>query len=281
MSKNISFMGADYSDVPAIILPQTGGGTARFDDASVTTAVAGDVAAGKIFLAADGTITTGTGSSGGGLVHIASLDDEEITMEDTDFHGWTPSTTAKVIIPAADVGTFVASNIADNDYFIHQRGYSAILYTDSSNSKGKFIKTCMSNWYAITRRPSNNANYSSGTKNANYAESVTNTYAMQYYNSGYVLLSSSAYGIYPTNSAPTVSSTSAASPTITVNRMIINAKCNATYFSTAWAAKVDQANTKFKFKYDIYRAESGYMRQLVYGALMDMWLNGLTVVIPE
>ena len=66
MSKNISFMGADYSNVPAVILPQTGGGTARFDDASVTTAVAGDVASGKIFLAADGTITTGTGSGGGG-----------------------------------------------------------------------------------------------------------------------------------------------------------------------------------------------------------------------
>lgn len=60
MSKNISFLGADYSDVPAVILPKTGGGTARFDDASVTTAVAEDVASGKIFLAADGTITTGS-----------------------------------------------------------------------------------------------------------------------------------------------------------------------------------------------------------------------------
>ena len=60
MSKNISFLGADYSDVPAVILPQTGGGTARFDDASVTTAVAEDVALGKIFLAADGTITPGS-----------------------------------------------------------------------------------------------------------------------------------------------------------------------------------------------------------------------------
>lgn len=66
MAKNITLMGASYTDVPAVVLPQTGGGTARFDDASVTTATAPDVTQGKIFLAADGTITTGTGTGGGG-----------------------------------------------------------------------------------------------------------------------------------------------------------------------------------------------------------------------
>ena len=65
MAKNITLMGASYSNVPAVQLPQTGGGTARFDDASVTTATASDVASGKVFLAADGTITTGTNSGGG------------------------------------------------------------------------------------------------------------------------------------------------------------------------------------------------------------------------
>lgn len=66
MAKNISLMGASYTDVPAVTLPQTGGGTARFDDASVTTATASDVAQGKVFLASDGTITTGTATGGGG-----------------------------------------------------------------------------------------------------------------------------------------------------------------------------------------------------------------------
>ena len=66
MAQNITLMGASYSAVPAVVLPKTGGGTARFDDASVTTAVASDVASGKIFLAANGTITTGTNSGGGG-----------------------------------------------------------------------------------------------------------------------------------------------------------------------------------------------------------------------
>ena len=65
MAQNITIMGASYSAVPAVTLPKTGGGTARFDDASVTTATASDVASGKIFLASDGSITTGTASGGG------------------------------------------------------------------------------------------------------------------------------------------------------------------------------------------------------------------------
>ena len=66
MAQNITLLGANYSAVPAVILPKTGGGTARFDDASVTTAVASDVASGKIFLASDGAVMIGTNSGGGG-----------------------------------------------------------------------------------------------------------------------------------------------------------------------------------------------------------------------
>lgn len=67
MAQNITLMGAAYADVPAITVPKTGGGTARFDDASVTTAVESDVAAGKIFLLADGTIGTGSNEGGGSV----------------------------------------------------------------------------------------------------------------------------------------------------------------------------------------------------------------------
>ena len=66
MAQNITLLGASYTAVPAVTLPKTGGGTAKFSDASVTTAVASDVAEGKIFLLADGTQATGTASGGGG-----------------------------------------------------------------------------------------------------------------------------------------------------------------------------------------------------------------------
>lgn len=65
MAQNITLLGASYTAVPAVTLPKTGGGTAKFSDASVTTAVESDVAEGKTFLLADGSIGIGTGSGGG------------------------------------------------------------------------------------------------------------------------------------------------------------------------------------------------------------------------
>ena len=66
MSQSITWLGNTYTDVPYLELPKPGTGTACFDDATVTTASASDVASGKIFLASNGTITTGTASGGGG-----------------------------------------------------------------------------------------------------------------------------------------------------------------------------------------------------------------------
>ena len=66
MAQNITLLGANYSAVPGVQLPKTGGGTALFTDVSPTTATAADVASGKIFFDASGAQKTGTNSGGGG-----------------------------------------------------------------------------------------------------------------------------------------------------------------------------------------------------------------------
>lgn len=73
MAQNVTVQGASYADVPAVVLPKTGGGTASFTDVSDTTAAAGDVASGKYFYTAAGQRTEGTASGGGGYTDLEIL----------------------------------------------------------------------------------------------------------------------------------------------------------------------------------------------------------------
>lgn len=72
MAQNITLLGASYSDVPAVTLPKTGGGTASFFDVSDTTAAAADVASGKYFYTSAGAKTQGTASGGGSSFTLLS-----------------------------------------------------------------------------------------------------------------------------------------------------------------------------------------------------------------
>lgn len=66
MAQNITLLGASYSNVPAVELPKTGGGTASFTDVTDTTALASDVSQGKYFFNASGVLTLGTNQGGSG-----------------------------------------------------------------------------------------------------------------------------------------------------------------------------------------------------------------------
>lgn len=78
MAKDITIDGQNYTGKIAIKIPLTDGtGYASFVDASAVTAVAGDVAVGKIIVDADGQEITGTatgGSSGGSGTDLANVD---------------------------------------------------------------------------------------------------------------------------------------------------------------------------------------------------------------
>lgn len=67
---DVDLWGVTYTGVPAVEHPKDGGGWAQFWDVTGTTAVEEDVATGKVFRKADGTLATGTSSGGGGGKNI-------------------------------------------------------------------------------------------------------------------------------------------------------------------------------------------------------------------
>ena len=112
MAQNVTIAGASYNDVPAIEVPKQGTGTAIFCDPSVTTAVASDVASGKYFLAADGTLTAGTASGA-----------TAITIEETtDSSGGT----CKNIVAVDLTGDTVDAAHLLSGYTAHDAGGNAI-----------------------------------------------------------------------------------------------------------------------------------------------------------
>lgn len=106
MSQTVNLWGSTFFNVPYLEVP-SGGGLARFDDASVTTATASDVASGKVFLASDGTITTGTNSGGGGTGMTVATATKTLSSASASiqFTGLSGEPTSFVVMSVADLAT--------------------------------------------------------------------------------------------------------------------------------------------------------------------------------
>ena len=112
MAQSITIWGASYSDVPAILLPKSGGGTAQFDDTTISSdeASASDILSGKKAYV-NGQLVTGTGSGGGsGLEYEAGTytptsDIARPTISFTKTHSSTPALVVMSDVSSASTST--------------------------------------------------------------------------------------------------------------------------------------------------------------------------------
>lgn len=90
--QDIILLGAEYEDVPAVILPAVGGGTAKFTDTSGVTALPSDVTAGKIYVDANGDEQTGTASGGSAVIAALNVTANGTYTAPSGVDGYSPVT---------------------------------------------------------------------------------------------------------------------------------------------------------------------------------------------
>ena len=278
--QNVTIAGAQYSDVPAVELQKTGGGTALFVDVSDTTATAGDVRSGKVFHLPDGSQGTGNyvwSFIGDHAEYVQDLYSYDVALEDTLYATWTPSTTAKAIVATANVGTFSA-NLSEYEYLIRWRCTFDGVYPAGTELKAAPVRECAELWQAIIKRPNSVANLNSSNFNSNACVTMFSAPLLVYYNtSGSLAYTYSiSYGFYPAVTAATFSNSTSNTPTVTVKRPTLNARCNASYLSTTMAAAIDQENSEFKLRGELYRADVGTLTRKMYDNLVYLYNNQLS-----
>lgn len=202
-----------------------------------------------------------------------------VALSDTLYNTWTPSTTAKEIVASnSSIGT-LELNLADYDYTILYTLYTDIVYNSGVANNAKLINQILLNFKQTMRRPSNYNNLMA--KNLGQVTDVSAFsggigFLTYYNNSGNpTFQQSSSYGFYiGTMPAPTFSSTSSDTPTMTYGRPPINARCNNTYFSTTSASGVDKTNSKIYLRTDIYRADKDALMQAIFRSMVDEFVGG-------
>ena len=196
-----------------------------------------------------------------------------VALKDTDFNTWTPSTTAATVVASQTLSGSTQKYVATD--LLLDGGYNYIniwcmklpvVYTGSPTNKALTLFSCGLLVQAMFRRYSSYTNLLDGNMNNNVTAQTTLATFERYYNSSGSLTYTNAasYGFYFANVAPTISSTTAQSPTITLKTPTMSARCSTTYLSTANCGLVDKTNTKLTYTCKVYRVRQDAYLQGFY-----------------
>ena len=200
---------------------------------------------------------------GANATKISNFSDFSIALKDTDFNTWTPSTTAKAILATDTFGTFSA-DMANYNYVIKWTFWTDLKYVQGATLKVMPYKQRSIATFDTYRRPRYIGNFQSGTFNyTNINTIANNTAAILYYNSNGAMAvqNSGSYGFYATPGAPTLSSATTDTITITIPRPVLYARCSTTYMATARASEIDKTNSTLHLRCEVYRTDKNYINQ--------------------
>lgn len=212
--------------------------------------------------------------------HIATIYQQQVTLSDTDFNGWTPSTTAKTII-ASSALTSQSIDLVNYEYWLVWRWDYVPTFTSGATLKAQVNRECGTIFQNIYRRPYGLANFATMTDSYNYCTNVSvgSMHCIYYNTSGTLTWTTNiGYGIFSGATAATFGSTANTSTTLIPKTPIISARCSNTYLATARAAEIDQENSTVTITGDLYRVKQGSsLARFMYRDALHTYNNPLTI----
>lgn len=230
---NVTINGASYTDVPAVNLPTTGGGTSTFYELP------------SLWLPPSAEL-------------VASASETINLSADTSYDSWTPTTTNTSILAAGSARAACNYKITTDYQDTALIGF-CMMRTELVYPEG----TTFAKGYSLTKDISAVCHYApmkmSNYNNDYYGRAITGVgYHQSYYSSSSAIsvYTGSAYSVGATTCTwSTSSATSTSARTVGFTRPIIYARCHSTYFSTTAAAAVDSANSNIYCYYRIYKID--------------------------
>lgn len=203
----------------------------------------------------------------------------------TDESGTIPSytTTATTLITGSALSPTIQLDLVNYDYLILIRGLAIPIYNTTTKEKGRTVYTTFAGGYEIVNMDSgtfhdNNVSYA---KNFVAAQGLAGTVRNCYWSSATaVSATSSGYGAYFSQVAPTFSSSTVTNPTLTIKSPSFLIRGSTSVFtSSAWSKVTD---IRYQYKIELYRiAKSTYnlngwgFEQQTYKIINDYYNNGI------
>ena len=211
---------------------------------------------------------------GAGAELVGTFTLADVKLSATDFNTWTPSTTATDILATRTAGTFTADGVIDQyDYIIIWETKLPLVYTSGATDVARPLFLAGYHIQELIRRPNSFNNILAG--NANNTVNISAFTAgsfLPYYNGNGTLsyTYNTSYGFYCTVTANTLSSATAAAPTITLKSPKVTARCSTTYMSTANAGKIDKDKSVISQKAIVYKVKKPAFLQGIYYNIMRL-----------